>query len=577
VRWGFIVVGLLLALSSAGWAQGRSYRISRFHDNVTVEENGDVIVDEQITFVFVGSFKGIHRRIPVQYPDEATHSNYTLFVDNFGVTGESGEKLKFDTKTRGDFIEFTIYIPGAEDTHKTVHINYTVRNGMRYFDNYDEFYWNVTGNDWKVPIDNASAFVVFPAAAAGKLKAQANTGAYGSRQSEASVDINGSNITFETTNPLPERWGLTIDIAAPKGIVAQPSALARVSWFLRSNLILLLPLFAFAVMFGMWYMVGRDPDPGMSVAPLYEPPKGMGPAEAGSLIDDRIDPRDITSTLVDLAVRGYIKIEEGEEKGLLFKSRDFILHLVKSPAEWDGLATFEIEILNNIFPGGADLTTLSSLKNRFYIAMPTIKRQIMDSLNSKGLYRTDPNTANGYAVVAVLLIAAPFIAAQVTGIYQFFRAPLMAVVAIVLALVPVFIFGRIMSSKTLKGARAYVGVQGFKEFMMRVDGDRLRKFPPNTFEKYLPFAMALGVETHWAKAFEGIIQNPPTWYVGSTPGSMFSPIYFTTSMGHMTTAAYEAFTAAPQASSSGSGFGGGDGGGGGFSGGGFGGGGGDAF
>jgi uncharacterized membrane protein len=163
--------------------------------------------------------------------------------------------------------------------------------------------------------------------------------------------------------------------------------------------------------------------------------------------------------------------------------------------------------------------------------------------------------------------------------YNFLRAPVMLGIAAVLALVPVLVFGRRMSAKTLKGMRALIGVQGFKEFMMRVDGDRLRKFPPDTFEKYLPFAMALGVESHWAKAFEGIIQNPPNWYVGSNPGMMFNPILFTANMGHMTNSAYEAFTAAPQASASGSGFSGGFGGGGGgdFSGGGFGGGGGDAF
>ena len=106
------------------------------------------------------------------------------------------------------------------------------------------------------------------------------------------------------------RGGLTIDIYIPQGVLKPPSALTKLGWFLGSNPILFLPLLTLAVMFALWYSVGRDPDPGVSVAPQYEPPKGMSPAEAGTLLDDTIHPRDITSTIVDLAVRGYIKIEE---------------------------------------------------------------------------------------------------------------------------------------------------------------------------------------------------------------------------------------------------------------------------
>jgi uncharacterized membrane protein len=145
----------------------------------------------------------------------------------------------------------------------------------------------------------------------------------------------------------------------------------------------------------------------------------------------------------------------------------------------------------------------------------------------------------------------------------------------------VFLFGRHLAAKTVRGARTRVECLGFKEFMTRVDGDRIKRMPPDTFEKFLPYAMAFGVEQHWAKAFQGIITDPPSWYVGSgyAAGMMWNPIMFTNSMNTFSSSAFQSFSAAPQASSSGSGFGsgGGFGGGGGFSGGGFGGGGGDAF
>jgi uncharacterized membrane protein len=114
--------------------------------------------------------------------------------------------------------------------------------------------------------------------------------------------------------------------------------------------------------------------------------------------------------------------------------------------------------------------------------------------------------------------------------------------------------------------------------MNRVDADRLKKMPPDTFEKFLPYAMALGVEHHWAQAFAGIVKDPPSWYAGSGPYTGFNPIFFSASMHSMATDMHQVFVSAPRASSTGSGWGGGGGfGGGGFSGGGFGGGGGGAF
>ena len=121
------------------------------------------------------------------------------------------------------------------------------------------------------------------------------------------------------------RGGLTIDIYIPQGVLKPPSALTKLGWFLGSNPILFLPLLTLAVMFALWYSVGRDPDPGVSVAPQYEPPKGMCPAEAGTLLDDSIHPRDITSTIVDLAVRGYIKIEEKVDTFLVFHHKDYLV------------------------------------------------------------------------------------------------------------------------------------------------------------------------------------------------------------------------------------------------------------
>src|SRR5262249_47966442 len=149
-------------------------------------------------------------------------------------------------------------------------------------------------------------------------------------------------------NPLSAREGLSADVFIPKGVLQQPSTLTRIWWFIAGNPIVFLPLVSFAVMFTIWWKWGKDPDPGMAVAPMYEPPKNMTPAETGTLIDDSVDARDITSILVDLAVRGYLKITEVNQSHLLiFKNKDYLFESLKEPADWSQLAPFERTMMEN--------------------------------------------------------------------------------------------------------------------------------------------------------------------------------------------------------------------------------------
>jgi uncharacterized membrane protein YgcG len=558
----------------------RDWRISDFQDTINITADGSTSVHERLTLVFVGEWHGIHRSIPVEYPGPRG-TNYTLFLDVTSVTGDGGQKLKYDSSTSNGYRDLKIYIPDAVDTTRTVEIDYIVRNAIRHFDDpdgHDEFYWNVTGNDWTVPIDHVSATVMFPNSAAGVLKAQAFTGAYGSSEREVTSSVDGASASFETTNPLPIRGGMTVDIYIPSRIIAQPSAFTHLLWFLGSNPVVFLPLVTLGVMFVMWYYKGRDPDPGRSVAPMYGPPPGMSPAEAGSLVDGQVAPRDITCTLVDLAVRGFVKIEEVSDTTLMvFHHKDYVFHLLKSREQWGQLAPHESVMLQNVF-AGADVTRLSSLKNRFYTAIPVIRQNIMSALKNKGMYLLDPDSANAYSIGAILLIVAPFGLLQWSGYKSVFSSiPLLIASGIVSALVW-WLFAREMNAFTVKGAQTRIDILGFQEFMNRVDADRLKRMPPDTFEKFLPYAMALGVEHNWAQAFAGIVQNPPTWYASPGGYNTFNPIFFSSSMHSMATDMHQVFVSAPRASSTGSGWsGGGFGGGGGFSGGGFGGGGGSAF
>ncbi|HET9742088.1 MAG TPA: DUF2207 domain-containing protein [Terriglobales bacterium] len=566
---------LLTVLALPVRAQERSWRIADFSADIDVHQDGSADVKERIALVFIGPFHGIHRYIPVDYagPDG---TNYSIFLHMKSVTDDTGAPLKYSTKTERGFRVLTIYIPGATDTTKRIDILYSVRNAVKFFDDHDEFYWNVTGNGWSVPIDAASAYVRFPQDATGKLRAQSFAGAYHSSD-KAITDIQGANVVAETSNPLSAHGGLTVDVFIPKGVLASPSGFTKVVWFLRSNPIVFLPLVAFVVMFWLWWAKGRDPKSGLSVAPMYEPPKGMTPAEVGTLIDDSTDPRDITSTLVDMAVRGYLKIrEEQVVHALVFKKKDYIFVQLKGPAEWNDLAPFEKVMMQNLFAGGGTETHLADLRNRFYVAIPTIKAYVMSALKDKGMYTLDPDSAHSYWILGAVLIAIPFVLAGYFFHVDFSESGWLLGVSIAITALIIFLFARVMTAKSLQGVRTRVAILGFQEFMNRVDADRLKRMPPDTFEKFLPYAMALGVEHHWAKAFQGIVQNPPTWYEGGY-GPGFNTWIFMHDLGMMTTDTTSAFVSTPRAAAGASGFSSGGGFGGGFSGGGFGGGGGDAF
>jgi uncharacterized membrane protein len=575
LQWSRWAAVFLLISTVSAWA--RSYHVAKFNSTIHVDKDGAARVSEQITFVFEGEYHGIYRSIPVDYPGP-DRSNYHLLLKITGVTDEDNSPLKYEKRKDKGSLKLKIYVPGATDTTRTVKINYEVANATKFLDDHDEFYWNVTGNDWLVPIDYASATIFFPEEASGKLKAQAFTGVYGSAE-KARVSVQGAVVTTETLNPLEIRGGLTVDVYVPQGILHKPGPLTQIAWFLSGNPVVTLPLWALVVMFLLWWFKGRDPDPGISVAPMYAPPENIGPAEAGTLVDEGVAPRDITAILVDLAVRGYIKIVEINHPGLFHNTKDYELHLLKDRSAWTDVTDYERDMLDRIFGGGGKGTVvlLSDLRNHFYTVLPMVKNEIIGSLKRKGMYTLDPESAMGYWVFGAILVIAPYVVAQWAGWADFLSSIGPTIVCAAVAAVIIFLFGRQLTATSVKGARTRVQILGFQEFMNRVDADRLKRMPPDTFEKFLPYAMALGVEHRWAKAFAGIVQNPPTWYQSSDGFTTFNTFYFINNISSMSQQATSAFVAAPRASSSSSGWSGGGSSSGGFSGGGFGGGGGGAF
>lgn len=563
------VAFLLGCCLAAPAAAQRTLVIGRFDTTIDVARDGTVTVEEVIRPRFTGSWNGIFRTIPVQYRTPQG-LNYTLRLRVDAITDEAGAALRYESSRERHYQKLKIWVPGASDATRTVRLRYRVANALRFFDEHDELYWNVTGDEWEVPIEHASARVRLPDGASG-VRATAFRGAYGSTQQTA-VEISGHTVNVTTREGLGFREGLTVAVGWNPGVVTRPTAVDKAAAALYSNLPLAIPPLAFLGMWRLWRRRGRDP----VLAPLvtrYEPPEGITPAELGTIVDGKPDMRDITATIVDLAVRGYLHIRETETEGFfgLFSSKDYEFRLKKPREEWQ-LKKHEQDLLRAMFGSTKDTVNISELKNKFYKHLPDIKNSLYDMLVGKGLYTGRPDRVRAiYIGVGVVVGAAIAIASGVL-MGSLGMQPLAGIIAGILSGIIIVLFGWFMPSRTARGTRELEKVLGFQEFLSRVEGDRLSRVvtTPEMFEKYLPFAMALGVEDNWAKAFEGIYREPPQWYTGTGATPAFQPRAFTSDLGRMSTQAAAVMASAPR-SSGGSGFSGGS------SGGGYGGGGGGGF
>jgi uncharacterized membrane protein YgcG len=291
-------------------------------------------------------------------------------------------------------------------------------------------------------------------------------------------------------------------------------------------------------------------------------------------VDNEAGMRDVTATLVDLAVQGYLTIEQKEESHMLglTHSKGYIFHMKKPAAEWGGARPHEQSMLVALFEAGATPdVTLASLQNHFYSSLPTIRDAIFDALMKDGNYLHRPDTVRqayiGTGIVsAVLMIAGGTWLSSVTGIAQLTWA-----ITGVLSGILICVFGWFMPARTISGWRTLEKVLGFEQFLGRVEKDQIARLEktPELFEKYLPYAMALHVEKKWVQAFSGIALQPPQWYQGGY-GSSFVPYLFITDLNMMSMQAGSVMASSPRSSGGlgGSGFGGGGGSGGGFGGGG---------
>lgn len=575
----FLLAVLGLSASWAGAALERGWRISSFDVEVRVQPNGAVEVTETIAADFAWLKHGIYRRIPIHY-DVALHQ-YSLRFRLLDVTDGASRRRQTKVSHEHNYIRIRIGDPNRTVRGRQVYrIRYRVQRAILFEGYQAVLRWNATGNEWGVPIDEASVIVGLPRSMEEmEVSFDAWTGSYGAR----GKDFTGSRLDDETimftTGALRPREGISVEIAMPASAVSRPTFLQRLGWGLGDNFAYGVFLLVLVGCIGYWYVKGRDVPGRGSIVVQYEPPDDLGPAEVGTLADERVNMHDISAVIIDFAVRGLIEIHEITEKRLLLFTRTDYRFIKKG--DTNGLKPHEKEIFNKLFEDGKQVL-LSELKHNFYSVIPEVKKQIYRNLINRGYFDGSPKTVRrtfsvvGLALLAALMVATALLQLALVG--RVFGAPL--VISSVLSAAAVLLTSRVMPRKTRKGRIAWEQISGLEEYIRRAERRELKaQERQGIFERLLPYAIVLGLADRWATAFEGIYSAPPNWYRTSGDPSQFSTNRLVYSISGSVGSMNSTLPTAPRSSSSGGGGGWSGGGfsGGGFSGGGFGGGGGGGW
>jgi uncharacterized membrane protein YgcG len=623
----FLALFLILAPAAASAEE----RILHYWSDVHIRPDASLDVTETIDVRVenVAIRHGIYRDFPTRYRGR----NGTMVRVGFTFHGASldGQPVPASTSAQWNGVRIKVGDPDKTvpvGEHRYV-LRYHVTRQVGFFDGFDEIYWNVTGNGWIFPIDVAEARIRLPKDVRFGQRS-VYTGVEGATSGNARVvDERPGEIAFRTTAPLGSYEGLTVAAAFPKGVVAEPDANRQRGWWLADNGPLLAGLAALIGLVGYYYYawrrVGRNPRPG-TVVPLFSPPDDLTPAGVRYVTRMGSDDRAFAAALVDMGVRGHLRMIE-EEGGWFSRDKTRLERVAGSaplPAE-------EEAALRELAITGESLLMVQKNHEKFSAAKKGLNDVLKERYEGKLFHKNW-----GWAVAGVILLAAAvwLAAAAVAavsgvGIWQIgFTIGALALAAILVALIqgsssggkclltllvvaaamsvvgagfpiliealnsgwwqpmaiPLLALPLVISAffwidaPTKEGRAVLDRIAGFKQYLSITERERLdRMHPPEDtpelFERYLPYAIALGVENRWADRFADVLAAAAAegrtgfaWYAGSDhPWS--DPTGFAESVGSTLASTISSASTAP-GSSSGSGGGGSSGGGGGGGGGG---------
>ena len=581
--WTILCFSLLL-MPIAARAQER---ILSYHSDITVHTNAEMIVTETIRVRAEGQQvrRGIFRDFPTGYRDRYGNR---VRVD-FELLDVQRDGRPEPHHTQSELNSVKVYI-GREDVfldpgEYTYAITYRTSHQLGFFENHDELYWNVTGNEWAFAIETASASVTLPESVPlTEVTHEGYTGVAGSKATFLESEIRDGRIHYRTTRPLGPREGLTIVATWPKGHVEQPSTWARAQRMLAINRSFFAGIVGFFAVLGyylvVWSAVGKDPAKGV-IIPQFKPPDGISPAAARFIREMGYDHKCFAAGIIDMAVHGTLRIRQ--------EGRKFTIERVSPPTP--EAPPEEQKLYNKLLSSFQTLTFEQKNHHTIGKAVTALRKSLAATYEKQYFLRNGAYWAPGilialvtvlgvtllgpqpqeaiflgvwltiwtFAVMALLmsagaawrstfgpggrlinlpgaifssLFALPFLAGEVVAIFMLGRttSPLAALCLVAIAIL-LWLFYTLMKAPTLLGRKVMDHLDGLRMYMAVAEKDRLRalhppKRTPEHFEELLPYALALDVEQEWAGQFADILQAAAQ---GPTSGSRtaYSPGWYT--------------------------------------------------
>ena len=595
VRSLFVAAVLLVLLAVPAGAQSAPEVIHDYTVEIRILPDGDLGITETIDYDFGSELHhGIFRTIPTRFPYDDTHERVFPVED---VTVESATApADVEVSEDGGVTTIRVGDPDREITGlHTYVLRYRVEGALNAFPDHDELYWNAIGDEWQAPIERARVMVTTPATI---QRVACFQGYEGSTEPCARATSDGSAASFGPGRQLAPFEGVTVVVAIPKGAVPEPKPILEERWsagraFSLNAGTMTAAAATLAVLggalFRMWSREGRDRrflgspidqvmgttsgedetvplGEGDFEAPVeFAPPEGVRPGQIGTLLDERANVIDVTATIVDLAGRGFLLIQEIPRHGLFSKADWTVIRLEKDEAE---LLTYEKKLLDGLFRDGNEVK-VSELKTTFAERLHGVEESLYEDAMREKWFRARPDhVRTRWAGRGVLLTV---VGAGLTFVLARWTHWGLVGIPVILAGVALALLARWMPARTAKGTAMLRRIRGFRRVIATAETHMSRwAEEENVFTRYLPYAIVFGLTRKWAKAFEdlGIQPDTSSWYVGPHP---FTALAFADSIDGFAVTTGGTLASTPAASGS-SGFGGG-----GFSGGGGGGGGGGSW
>ena len=391
-------LAILAFLAGAAPVSAQSERILNFKSLIVVNPDASMTVTEDITVEANRQEikRGIIRDFPTTYKDRLGNTVTVGFQVEEVLRDGRPEPYRTESAANGVKIRIgqkDVFLRPGEYTYT---IRYRVDRELGFFKDFDELYWNVTGNGWTFAIDRAEAVIELPPGAK-ILQSAAYTGYQGGRGQDFTVQAGDHDIVFKTTRRLAPRQGLTVAVAWPKGVVHEPSGQERVGFFLRDNVATAIGLIWLVVLLGFylwaWFRVGRDPAKG-TIIPLFAPPAGFSPAGVRFVSRMGYDDKAFAAAVVDMAVKGGVLIQEDEG--------DYTL--VPRDAAKEALSRDEQLVTAQLFSGSGSVKLENENHTRIKGAIDALKKNLRMELEK--IYFVTNSGYLGPGVAITLLGAA---------------------------------------------------------------------------------------------------------------------------------------------------------------------------